>query len=383
MRGALRRLRGRRVQQRDVVREVQRHPPVPLAERRHAHPGHLAGRAQQVEVLRPVAGQPRGQHVGLQRAGRDRRALQLLDHVEQRVGPSARRRAGAGDHAVPVQEQARECFRGRGLDFLPEPRQRSPPQGLQDLGVAPLAAGRAGGTRPPPPGRPRPGRGGAAATGRDAGPEPLRHVRGGERPVRPRVARDQLAQGIGPRLQERARQPPRRLAEPDMERFARALSGLGKIDQELLDAVIAEFLDLLTTGPEIAGGSKMARKLLAAVMDDEDEVNRLIEGRARSEVRSVWERLNDSRARTRQLPPGRAPADLRGDPQRDAGRDRGQRPRAPRPRLRPDRRAAPLARPDPRRPGRRARSTARSSATSSRCCSATSPSAARRISSPA
>jgi flagellar motor switch protein FliG len=84
------------------------------------------------------------------------------------------------------------------------------------------------------------------------------------------------------------------LAEPDMERFARALSGLGKIDQEILDAVIAEFLDLLTTGPEISGGSKMARKLLAAVMDDEDEVNRLIEGRARSEVRSVWERLNDT-----------------------------------------------------------------------------------------
>ena len=80
----------------------------------------------------------------------------------------------------------------------------------------------------------------------------------------------------------------------DIERFARALSGLGKIDQEILDGVIAEFLDLLTTGPEIAGGSKMARKLLAAVMDDEDEVNRLVEGRARSEVRSVWERLNDT-----------------------------------------------------------------------------------------
>jgi flagellar motor switch protein FliG len=84
----------------------------------------------------------------------------------------------------------------------------------------------------------------------------------------------------------------RELGEADMERFARALAGLGKIDQEVLDAVIAEFLDLLTTGPEIAGGSKMARKLLAAVVDDEEEISRLIEGRARSEVRSVWERLN-------------------------------------------------------------------------------------------
>jgi flagellar motor switch protein FliG len=90
----------------------------------------------------------------------------------------------------------------------------------------------------------------------------------------------------------------RELAEPDMERFARAINGLGKISQEVLDAVIVEFLELLTTGPEISGGSKAARKLLAAVLDDEDEVQRLIDGRRRSEVRSVWERLNDTPAAT-------------------------------------------------------------------------------------
>ena len=90
----------------------------------------------------------------------------------------------------------------------------------------------------------------------------------------------------------------RELAEPDMQRFARAISGLGKISQEVLDAVIVEFLELLTTGPEIAGGSKAARKLLAAVLDDEDEVQRLLDGRQRSEVRSVWERLNDTPAPT-------------------------------------------------------------------------------------
>jgi flagellar motor switch protein FliG len=90
----------------------------------------------------------------------------------------------------------------------------------------------------------------------------------------------------------------RELAEPDMQRFARALGGLGKISQEVLDAVIVEFLELLTTGPEISGGSKAARKLLAAVVDDEDEVQRLIDGRQRSEVRSVWERLNDTQAVT-------------------------------------------------------------------------------------
>ena len=90
----------------------------------------------------------------------------------------------------------------------------------------------------------------------------------------------------------------RELAEPDMERFARAINGLGKISQEVLDAVIVEFLELLTTGPEISGGSKAARKLPAAVLDDEDEVQRLIDGRRRSEVRSVWERLNDTPAAT-------------------------------------------------------------------------------------
>ena len=86
----------------------------------------------------------------------------------------------------------------------------------------------------------------------------------------------------------------RDLAEPDMERFARAINGLGKISQDVLDAVIMEFLELLTTGPEISGGAKAARKLLAAVVEDEDEVQRLIDGRRRSEVRSVWERLNDT-----------------------------------------------------------------------------------------
>jgi len=86
----------------------------------------------------------------------------------------------------------------------------------------------------------------------------------------------------------------RDLGEADMERFARAIAGMGKINQDILDAVIVEFLELLTTGPEVAGGAKAARKLLAAVLDDEDEVDRLVEGRRRSTVRPVWERLNDT-----------------------------------------------------------------------------------------
>jgi flagellar motor switch protein FliG len=69
---------------------------------------------------------------------------------------------------------------------------------------------------------------------------------------------------------------------------------MGKINQDILDAVIVEFLELLTTGPEVAGGAKAARKLLSAVFDDDDEVDRLVEGRRRSAVRPVWERLNET-----------------------------------------------------------------------------------------
>jgi len=86
----------------------------------------------------------------------------------------------------------------------------------------------------------------------------------------------------------------RELSEADMERFAHAIGSMGKINQDILDAVIVEFLDLLTTGPEVAGGEKAARKLLAAVLDDDEEIDRLVAGRRRSEIRPVWERMNDT-----------------------------------------------------------------------------------------
>ena len=45
----------------------------------------------------------------------------------------------------------------------------------------------------------------------------------------------------------------RSLDEAEMERFARAIAGLGRIDQAMMDQVIGEFLDLLTSGPEVSG----------------------------------------------------------------------------------------------------------------------------------
>lgn len=83
----------------------------------------------------------------------------------------------------------------------------------------------------------------------------------------------------------------RDISELDMERFARAVGGLGRVRQDVLDAVIVEFLEVLTRGPELEGGARAARALLGAVLD-EGEVNRLLGGAA--PPRSVWERLNDA-----------------------------------------------------------------------------------------
>jgi flagellar motor switch protein FliG len=96
---------------------------------------------------------------------------------------------------------------------------------------------------------------------------------------------------VGPEL---ARGILRDLSEPEMARFARAIGGLGRIPQEVLDAVIVEFLELLATGPELSGGAQAARRLLSAVLDDDDEVQRLLDGRGKSDARPVWERLNQT-----------------------------------------------------------------------------------------
>ncbi len=83
----------------------------------------------------------------------------------------------------------------------------------------------------------------------------------------------------------------RDISETDMERFARTVGGLGRVRQDVLDAVIVEFLEVLTRGPELEGGARAARALLGSVLD-EGEVDRLLGGAA--PPRSVWERLNDA-----------------------------------------------------------------------------------------
>ena len=73
-------------QQVGEVGRGEREPAVAAGQRSAPGPGDLAGRGQLVEQRGGVAGQPRGQHQGLQRARRDRCPRQLLDHGEDVVG---------------------------------------------------------------------------------------------------------------------------------------------------------------------------------------------------------------------------------------------------------------------------------------------------------
>ena len=59
-------------------------------------------RAQLVEVGRPVATHPQRQHVGLERAGDQRRALQHADRLDERFEP-----APFAGHVVPRREEPR------------------------------------------------------------------------------------------------------------------------------------------------------------------------------------------------------------------------------------------------------------------------------------
>jgi flagellar motor switch protein FliG len=82
----------------------------------------------------------------------------------------------------------------------------------------------------------------------------------------------------------------REVSTANLKRFAQATTGLGTVTQEVLDAVIVEFLEALTTGGDLAGGADAARRLLGAVLDD-GEIAELL-GEGGPPTQSVWERMN-------------------------------------------------------------------------------------------
>jgi flagellar motor switch protein FliG len=81
----------------------------------------------------------------------------------------------------------------------------------------------------------------------------------------------------------------RDVSPANLKRFAGALSSLGTVTQETLDAVIVEFVEALATGGDLSGGKDAARRLLGGVLDEEAVEELLGEG---GKPPSVWERLN-------------------------------------------------------------------------------------------
>ena len=111
------------------------HPAVGRADRPGADPHDVAGRAQLVELRRAVVGDPRREHVGLERRGDERRAGQQAERLDDGVDAAPLRR-----HAVPRRQEPGQRLRLDRLDLAAQRGQRAPAQLAQHLDVAPLAA---------------------------------------------------------------------------------------------------------------------------------------------------------------------------------------------------------------------------------------------------
>ena len=216
------------VQQPEIVGQVEGEAAVALAERRQAHANHLARRAQRVEVAGPIPRQPRGQDVAFESGGGERRALQLLDDVQERVrakAPRGRGEPGSDHHALPVENRTRQRFGLRGRHLSAQLGERALAQRGQDVGAHPFA--------PRAPGPELTFDYAAKAEefaqgrfdGRGATPEPPRHVRRREGPVCARVTGDEVAQCVRHRLQEGQGQTPRRLDPEAVAQPRRVLGG--------------------------------------------------------------------------------------------------------------------------------------------------------------
>ena len=108
-----------------VLAEVERDAVEPGAD-----PHDLAGRAERVELLRPVAGDAPGQQVALPEAERQRQRLQRHERLAQRRAPA---------DALPRGKEARERRRLDRLDLSAKRREGRSPQPAEDVGIAPLA----------------------------------------------------------------------------------------------------------------------------------------------------------------------------------------------------------------------------------------------------
>ena len=72
-----------------MIGQVEREPAVAIAERLDAAPDHFAGGGERIEIGRVVALDASGEDLGFEDRGGQRRALEVLDRIEQRVEPGA------------------------------------------------------------------------------------------------------------------------------------------------------------------------------------------------------------------------------------------------------------------------------------------------------
>ncbi len=125
-------------QRRQRIGQVQRDAAVALAERFHADPRDLARGRERVEVPGAIALDARRQDLGLEQRGGERRPLQALDDVEQRVETDS-----PPHDALPRGDEPAEHGGLDGLHLLAQAGERAAAQGAQHVGIAPLAMGSA------------------------------------------------------------------------------------------------------------------------------------------------------------------------------------------------------------------------------------------------
>src|SRR5439155_23023858 len=97
--------------------QVERDAPVARAHRLDAAPDQLAGGEEHVQIAGPQLLDARREDFSLERAGHERRALDLLDRAEQRIEPAPGPR-----EALPVGEEAGQRGRLDRFHLLAQPR---------------------------------------------------------------------------------------------------------------------------------------------------------------------------------------------------------------------------------------------------------------------
>ena len=158
-----------------------------LAERIESAPHNFARGDQRVEIGRRILLQARRQNRRLHQRCRQRRSLQVFDRVEQRI-----KAAPLLKHALPVRLQPRKHLLFDRLYLLAKPRQRFSANLAQHLRVAPLAMNAARTESSFNDATIEHQRVQSGFHGLRIQPESLSSFLRGERPMRARVAANQL-----------------------------------------------------------------------------------------------------------------------------------------------------------------------------------------------